>query len=87
MAGMFGARGRACTLTRAASATVESVSMEPPRSIAFTVAALPPSMRKGAKVREGARVEEGTGVSVEVKVPRLGKPFNEHDLKKVLAGL
>ncbi|MBA2589687.1 MAG: PAS domain S-box protein [Alphaproteobacteria bacterium] len=24
---------------------------------------------------------------VEVKVPRLGKPFNEHDLKKVLAGL
>ena len=34
-------------------------------------AALPPSMRKGARVEEGAGVEEERGVSVEVEVPRL----------------
>jgi len=34
-------------------------------------AALPPSMREGARVEEGDGVEEGTEVSVRVEVPRL----------------
>jgi Flp pilus assembly protein TadG len=34
-------------------------------------AALPPSMRKGARVEAGTGVEEGGRVSVEVEVPRL----------------
>jgi len=33
--------------------------------------ALPPAMRKGARVEEGAGVEDGGGVSVRVEVPRL----------------
>jgi len=34
-------------------------------------AALPPSMRKGARVEEGTGAQEETGVAVEVEVPRL----------------
>jgi hypothetical protein len=33
--------------------------------------ALPPAMRKGARVEERAGVEDGGGVSVRVEVPRL----------------